>query len=178
MAYVAPTVANAVAGSAILASDMLVVMNDVISLRDNTGVVPPMVIVRRAVVQSIPHNVVTAISFDTEDVDTDGCFTATSTNITIKTSGVYLLTGNVQYISNATGLRDVGFQKNGTIINTGAGVLASDANAVNGSITVLNVAGMVNLVATDVITLYSFQLSTISLDITARASVVLLGRTS
>ena len=32
MAYVAPTTANAVAGSAILASDMLVVMNDVIAI--------------------------------------------------------------------------------------------------------------------------------------------------
>ena len=176
MAYVTPgTVA---AGDVATAAAWNVLVGNDVSFRDGTGVVPPIAIVRRAAAQSITTTSLTKVSFDTEDVDTNGMFTATSTDITIQTSGVYLLAATVQVANNATGIRDGGFQKNGTIINTGAGVLAANMQAVNGGDSVLTMSGIANLVATDIITLYIYQTSGSSLNITSRASLALLGRTS
>lgn len=176
MAYTTPT--THVAGETLPAADWNVLVGNDVSFRDGTGVVPPMVIVRRAAAQSIPTTTVTSISFDTEDVDTNAMFTATSTNITIQTSGVYLLAGTVQVTSNITGVRDAGFQKNGTTINSAAGAFAANMQAVNGGDSVLTLSGIANLVATDIITLYIYQTSGGSLNITSRASLALLGRTS
>jgi hypothetical protein len=153
------------------------VRDNSLALRDGTGQVPPMVIVRRAAVQSVANNTITAVSFDTQDVDTDACFAPTSTNITINTTGIYLLTSSVQFGANAVGLRELGFQNNGTIINTGAGPLAANTPAHSGA-SVITVTGMVSLTATDIVTLYAYQNSGGALNIQGRASIVLLGRTS
>lgn len=64
--------------------------------------VPPMCIVRRVAAQAVADNTVTNISFDTEDVDTDGMFAPTSTDITIKTAGVYVLSGLATLASAVT----------------------------------------------------------------------------
>ena len=136
-----------------------------------------MVIVRRGATQSIANNTITALSFDTQDVDTDACFAPTSTNITVNTTGIYLLTASVQYAANASGVRELGFRKNGTIIDTGFGPLAANTPA-TANAAVITVTGMASFVATDIITLYVFQNSGVALDAQGRASIVLLGRTS
>lgn len=49
------------------------------------------VAVRRAATQSVPHNTLTALSWDTEDFDSDAGFTATSSTVTIKVAGLYAI---------------------------------------------------------------------------------------
>lgn len=65
---------------------------------------PPMCIARRNAAQSVADNTFTAVSFDTEDADTDGMFSPTSSNITIQTAGVYLVKAYVGWASSVTSL--------------------------------------------------------------------------
>lgn len=68
--------------------------------------------------QTISNNTNTAITFDTEDTDTDG-YHSTSSNtsrITIPTGfgGLYLIGGSVQFAANSTGGRRLRIQLNGS----------------------------------------------------------------
>lgn len=82
------------------------------NLRDNTNFLfdPPACIATRASNQSIPNAAGTLVSFTTADiVDTDTMH-STSTNpqnITFNTAGLYLVTINVEFDTNATGSRRV-----------------------------------------------------------------------
>lgn len=81
---------------------------------------PPQFIVRRAATQSIPSGgAATPIQFDTEVVDTDTMFTATSDTITIKTAGKWTFIGGGR-IAGATGLKVWEITKNGTVQRDGA----------------------------------------------------------
>lgn len=66
-------------------------------------------IVYRSVSQSIPNNASTAISFDTEVVDTAAMWSA-GTTVTVPVDGIYLCHGVVRFESTmlATGVRQVG----------------------------------------------------------------------
>ena len=118
MAYVTPgTVA---AGDVATAAAWNVITNDVISFRDNSGVVPPACRVRRvATTQSLANGVVTALNFDTEDFDTNAMFAATANFITIKTAGIYLLTATVICTASATGQRALIVYLNPTVTGSG-----------------------------------------------------------
>jgi hypothetical protein len=63
---------------------------------------PPYAIARRSTTQTINNNTVTAISFDTEVIDTDGMFSPTSSVITVKTAGLYTCIGQVSWALAAT----------------------------------------------------------------------------
>ena len=158
---------SATAGDVYTASAHNVIVTDV-----NNLIVPPIVIVRRAANQSIANNSIDIVSFDTEDVDTDGCFAATSTNITIQTTGVYHINAIVAFASNTAGGRDIGIRKNGTI------EFASGSNPNVNFAMNTNITGHLSLTASDVITLYAYQNSGGALNATARLSLAWIGRTS
>lgn len=60
---------------------------------------------RRAAFQSVPNGTLTAISFDTEDADSDGFIAVTGATITIPTGcdGVYVMTAEVFVAAATTG---------------------------------------------------------------------------
>jgi len=57
--------------------------------------------------QLIPHNTLTAVSFDTEDYDNDNMWEGVTnpTYLTIRTPGIYLFIGQVHWAANAAGFR-------------------------------------------------------------------------
>lgn len=77
--------------------------------------VRPVVRVRRTTNQSIPNNTLTAISFDTQILDTDNMFTPPSTLITINTSGLFLMGACGRWNNAGTG-NEFYFRKNGVEI--------------------------------------------------------------
>ena len=107
--------------------------------------------------QSISNTTQTDLTFDTEQFDTDG-FHSTSTNtasITIPSSkgGYYLVTARVSYASNSTGTRGLWLLKNGA---TYIGTCFSQPVS-TGDITTVQINAIVNLVATDYITMNAYQ---------------------
>ena len=78
----------------------------------NNLIVPPLLRVRRATTQSIPNATQTFVTWTIEDYDTDGCFTASSDTITIKTAGVYAVTSGLAFAGSAIGYRRLEVMKN------------------------------------------------------------------
>ncbi len=77
---------------------------------------------------SIPNATWTAISFNTEHTDTDGMFAPTSTTVTVQTSGMYMITGGIQFNGNNNGDRGIRFTVNGNGI-AGANAFKSPAGS-------------------------------------------------
>ena len=75
-------------------------------------------VLRQTVAQSIPANVYTPLSFDTEDADTDnGHSVVTNTSrYTAQTAGWYRLYGAVSFVANATGSRYAVWWRNGSVL--------------------------------------------------------------
>ncbi len=67
----------------------------------------------------IPNTTPTLLTFNSERFDPDGMHdTVTNTGqMTCKTAGVFLLTCNVDFVSNATGFRQLYLRLNGTTIH-------------------------------------------------------------
>jgi len=115
--------------------------------------------------QSISNTTFTALTWDTEDYDTDA-FHNTSTNtsrITIPSGkgGYYLFSGSVGFDLNATGARLLRLYKNGTDLQTITGL----ASAGSGDFTHIPFSFVLSLVATDYIELYTYQASGGSLNV-------------
>jgi hypothetical protein len=73
--------------------------------------------VSRAAAQSLANATPAAITFDTEDVDTDDMYSAgAATKISIVQPGLYLLAGTVGFAANATGARTANLLLGGTLI--------------------------------------------------------------
>lgn len=71
----------------------------------------------RNALQSIPNNVLTALSWDTVIENAFGMWSAgTPTRITSAVNGLYVISANIEWAVNGVGHRDVGIRKNGTII--------------------------------------------------------------
>lgn len=135
MAKTYGTVTTFTAGSVLTAAQLNVAGTAV-----NNLVVPPLCVVRRVAAQSIADNTVTLISFDTEDVDTDGMFTPTSTDITIQTAGVYVLSGIATLASAVTTSLFLRLSVNGSGIGdatyAGSSYTSSAALTINKSLAV------------------------------------------
>lgn len=100
----------------------------------------------------------TAITFDSEEFDTDG-FHSTSSNtsrITIPTGkqGYYLINAIIAYASNSTGQRYLNIFKNGAVIRQPISALTNTGGAAQYSASVI-----LNLAAADYIELYAYQTS-------------------
>ena len=114
--------------------------------------------------QSISNATFTAVTFDSELKDTDN-FHSTSSNtsrITIPAGkgGLYLITGQASFASNATGLRNAEIRKNGSSY-----FIFWVAPATNGDWSVGSVSNIIELAATDYIEMFVYQTSGGSLNI-------------
>jgi predicted flavoprotein YhiN len=106
--------------------------------------------------QSVNNTTATAITFDTELKDTNA-FHDNSTNtsrITIPSgkAGFYLISGQINFASNSTGVRDGAIYKNGTVM-TQVFVLG----AANGGWTGASVSQIQELAVADYIELFAYQ---------------------
>lgn len=109
--------------------------------------------------QSLATSTATAITFNTESIDTDA-FHDNSTNtsrITIPAgkAGKYLLSANIAYAPNATGFRTCRFYKNGSLVQ---GMYTSSL-AGTAQNTVLYYTLIISLAVSDYVELYGTQTS-------------------
>lgn len=186
MPYVAPT--THVAGETLPAADYNVIVNDVISFRNNSGVVPPAVRLERGTTQSIPNATDTLITWPTEVFDTDGMYTATSDTITVVTAGIYQVNATVEFVPNATGIRVLSLLKNPSSATDATSRIAGttlQATSSAGANCVISCSTIVSLVATNTIKVHVFQTSGGALNVANTAaplqttfSMAMLGATS
>lgn len=175
--YTALTPGNATAGNAILASDHATAFTNINNMR-----VPPCCIQERTglVVADGGNAAVaftSAASVDTE-APSDPMHSTSSNNsrITIRTSGIYLVSANLQPTAGA--LANVAFtselRKNGTAFDATAGFANSYINSA------LSNCAVINLAASDYVELwyYNDNLSGTSITLTARLRVAWLGQAS
>ncbi|MEX2103082.1 MAG: hypothetical protein WD805_03895 [Gaiellaceae bacterium] len=120
--------------------------------------------------QAVPSGTFTKVTFDVETYDTDGMFDpAAPTRLTVKTPGVYLVTGAVRWDPNATGSRSIGIVRN----DIGIAFLAADtrdAVATASTATRQNVSTVARLAAGDYVELKAEQTSGGSLNINHNGS--------
>lgn len=77
-------------------------------------IVPSSVRLDKAASQSIPNTTDTLLTWPTATHDTDGMYSAAATNqITINTAGIYYVSANVTFFTNATGERIAWIQSSG-----------------------------------------------------------------
>jgi hypothetical protein len=86
---------------------------------------PPIVAIRRAAAQSINTATFTNISWDTEDLDLYGMFSATSDTVTITRAGLYAVHFYASFAANATGTNTVIMRANG-VTDFGTGTSPGD----------------------------------------------------
>lgn len=115
--------------------------------------------VTRTTNQSITNVAYNSISFDSEVYDTDSMFAPTSTNITIKTAGIYLITAMMSFASNATGVRITLVEKNATAAGNGTFLVRDIRGAVNGDATFLTLVTQSSLAVNDTLRLTVYQSS-------------------
>jgi hypothetical protein len=113
-------------------------------------------------VTTIANATFTAVNFSVEKYDTDG-FHSTTTNtsrITIPSgkAGKYLITGKLNWASNATGYRQIAIYKNGSNLSYNAYAV------VNGNITGITIVSLDSLAEGDYVELFGFQTSGGNLD--------------
>jgi hypothetical protein len=113
----------------------------------------------KSAAQSINNATDTAITWNTEDYDTDGFHSTVSNTdrITIPTGkgGYYLVSAKLSFAANATGVRSCTIKKNGT-----TNIIGADLNNQGGSASaVLNFERVISCVATDYFTLQAYQTS-------------------
>lgn len=123
---------------------------------------PPGALARRQTNQSIASGAATAVSFDAELFDNSGLmFAPTSTDITIADSGLYIVGGWVDLDANTTGIRQLEIFVNATSIWKDA---RSAQSALTGRI---SITGFAVCAAADVLEMWVYQSSGISLNVTA-----------
>lgn len=128
---VIPTFRTWVAGEFVTAAFMNANVRD----GGNFFLAVPIAELRQTVAQTLTTGVSAAILFDVEELDTDnGHSTSTNTSrYTSPTPGTLQFSGASSTVSNATGVRVVGWQANGTIM-TGS---QTKVGAVNGDLTAI-----------------------------------------
>ena len=132
---------------------------------------PNSCVVRRVAVQSINTSSLTTISFDTEDLDDNGFYTAGSpTRITLPRKGIYLIEAAAVFASNATGYRYTDLPRSGG--STERTVFLTALNGV--STVVFSVFVTAERNVGDYYEYAAWQNSGGALDVTARISVTLL----
>jgi hypothetical protein len=114
--------------------------------------------------QSLANNTLTALTFDTEELDTDGFHSTVSntSRITIPAGkgGKYLIIGQVSFTANTTGLRNFKIIKNGGADGHDIEIPTSSVSNANG----FAQQDILDLVATDYIEIFAQQSSGTSLN--------------
>ena len=132
---------------------------------------PSVAILRRAAAQSVNDSSAAQISFDTEDIDDSGFWAAGSpTRIAFPVKGIYLIDVEVQFASDADGIRQAALKRSG-----GSNDFNMVAPAINGVATVVKYPF---ITAERAITDY-YELEVIhnaggALNVTARVAITLL----
>ena len=146
MPYVAPT--THVAGETLPAADYNVIVNDVISFRNKSGIVPPAVrLTNSASITGYTSN--TVITWNTEEFDTDTMH-STSTNtdrITIVTPGIYLFSAVIFLSFTGTSTRSEAYIQKNNSINSAPADLQLDGSAATNR--VITLTGISNCAAND-----------------------------
>jgi hypothetical protein len=113
--------------------------------------------VSRAAAQSLANNTISAIIFDTEVEDTDTMFSASSSDVVIKTAGLYLISGSAGLNAGTSSRRMSQLAVNGAGIIQNEG--APSAAAVR-----LPLTTVARLAINDVITFLLYQNSGVALN--------------
>jgi len=89
----------------------------------------PVAELRQTVAQSIANGTPTAVTFDTEDIDTDnGHSTVSNTSRYVgQTAGRFQVSGGVGFAASATARRSAQWFKNGSVINAGSAMVPATA---------------------------------------------------
>lgn len=111
--------------------------------------------------QSIANNTLTAVGFDEEKIDSDSFHdnVTQNTRLTIPTTGKYLVGGTVTFAGNATGIREVFIQLNGTIITS------HEDHTLDAGIFTAHVQAIVNATAAQYVEIAVYQNSGGALDV-------------
>lgn len=122
---------------------------------------PPICIVSRSTNQSATTATITPVAFDAEQVDTDTMHSTVTntTRITFTTAGVYVLTGNVSWASNATGFRGLFIYRAGGAYPIGNRIASEWRTANNGDVTEMTVSRTYKFAAADFVELVGYQTS-------------------
>ena len=107
--------------------------------------------------QSVNHDTATALTFDSEDFDSDGMHSAgaSPTRITIPANGggLYLLIGQANFAADADGQRQLRLRKNGTTDL----VIANQPVATATTATIMQIQTLAVLAAADYIELQAYH---------------------
>lgn len=106
--------------------------------------------------QTIPNATETAITLNSENFDTNSIHdnSTNSTRLTCKTAGKYIITGQINFTGNATGLREAQIRVNGTTSIASDNRVAGDTND-----RAVSVSTIYELAVNDYIELYAYQSS-------------------
>lgn len=113
---------------------------------------------------SISNNAETALTFDSERFDTSNLHSV-STNtsrMTAPVNGIYVITANVSWAANATGIRRVFLRWNAS-----SNIAYSQVSATSASVTAQNVATVYSLAASEYVEVFVLQTSGSALNIEA-----------
>ena len=159
--YTAPT--SVVAGDAITAS----LYNTYVGTNVANLIVPPSCRVEKTTQQNISTTSDTIVTWDVEKYDTDGMVTLSSSTsqITINTPGIYLITAGVAYEANATNRRVIYVTKNGTSYSEN--IIGDNRASVYEGSAQFQVTTMIELANADVIRMLVYQNSGATLKIPA-----------
>lgn len=115
--------------------------------------------------QAIPSGVQTTLTYTTEDTDTDNMVNlgVNNTIATVNTAGHYLVIGEVEFVSNATGTRNLFINWSG-----GSPLIGKKVRATNGSETRLVVARVFNATVGQTFRLDVIQDSGVALNTSVR----------
>jgi hypothetical protein len=128
--------------------------------------VSPKARVTRSSTQSISNNTVTAVSFNSEQDDNDGIYSAGSpTRLTAARAGKYSVTGAIEWAANATGTRFLALRVNGTTYIA----MARQMTVTGGATTEMHIARDWDFAASDYVEMIVFQDSGGALNIGATA---------
>lgn len=155
MAKTYNTFTNVSTGDVLTATNFNNVLTNVEGYRS-----PALVKLRRATTQSINNATDTFVTWPVEDIDNDGCYTATSDTVTIQTSGVYLVSASVYFAANNTGQRVLNIYKNPSSVSDFASVVAASwAQAVQTLGTMLSASAIVDVTALQTLKVGVYQSS-------------------
>ena len=170
------------AGTVVAGEVYTAAAHNIIATDINNFIVPPMVSATATAAQSLNNGTWTFINFTSEVFDTDGMFSASDTKITIQTTGVYQMSGQVGWALNGAQDRLSKIEKNAATPSNGTPLLSSFVDAISVSDTHTTMSGIFSLTAGDTVHLSVYQNSGGALNTAANPYPLLqaiwVGRTS
>lgn len=133
----------------------------------------PVFLAWQSVVQSIPNNAYTPITFTSETVDRDNghSVTTNTSRYTAQTAGYYLFNASIQYASNVTGSRRALWQFNGSTTPNGGGFFTTSSTLVAGTVSVVAPPFLQYCAVGDYVEIAGFQNSGAALNTVAAGGV-------